>query len=85
VTTRIDHLSRYTLILNARAEPWRVTLSRNHHVDRLVPLAKGGSSTADNLQVMEWRKNLAKGSESPWWDLLGREGWARCSAIGADG
>lgn len=45
---------------------------RLYHVDHVVPFAKGGSSTADNLQVMERRKNLSKGAKSPWWDLLGR-------------
>jgi hypothetical protein len=45
---------------------------RLYHVDHIVPFAKGGSSTADNLQVLERRKNLSKGAKSPWWDLLGR-------------
>jgi Flp pilus assembly protein TadB len=45
---------------------------RLYHVDHVVPFAKGGSSTADNLEVMERRKNLSKGAKSPWWDLLGR-------------
>lgn len=45
---------------------------RLYHVDHIVPFAKGGSSTADNLQVLERRKNLSKGAKSPRWDLLGR-------------
>jgi 5-methylcytosine-specific restriction endonuclease McrA len=45
---------------------------RLYHVDHIVPFSKGGSSTADNLQVLERRKNLSKGAKSPWWDLLGR-------------
>jgi 5-methylcytosine-specific restriction endonuclease McrA len=46
--------------------------ARTHHVDHKVPFVRGGSNTADNLQVLERRKNLSKGAKSPWWDLLGR-------------
>lgn len=32
---------------------------------------KGGSNTADNLQVLEQRANLKKGTKSSWWDVIG--------------
>jgi hypothetical protein len=41
-------------------------------LDHEVPYANGGSHTADNLRVVEKRKNRSKGAKSPWWDLLGR-------------
>ena len=45
---------------------------RVHDLDHVVPFSRGGNSTADNLRVIERRTNRAKGSRSPWWDLLGR-------------
>lgn len=45
---------------------------RSHEIDHIVPFAKGGSETEDNLRVIERKKNRAKGAKSPWWDLLGR-------------
>src|SRR5487761_66833 len=44
---------------------------RIHHIDHVVPFSKGGGGTADNLQVLERKENLAKGSRTPWWDLVG--------------
>jgi hypothetical protein len=46
--------------------------ARTHEIDHVVPFTKGGSHTADNLQVIERGKNRTKGAKSPWWDLLGR-------------
>jgi hypothetical protein len=45
---------------------------RTHEIDHIVPFAKGGSDTADNLQVVEKKKNRSKGAKSPWWDMMGR-------------
>jgi len=44
---------------------------RIHHIDHVVPFARGGSNTADNLRVLRREDNLSKGSKSPWWDFLG--------------
>jgi hypothetical protein len=46
--------------------------SRAHELDHTVPFSKGGSHTADNLQVMEQTRNRSKGATNPWWDLFGR-------------
>ncbi len=45
---------------------------QTHEIDHVVPFSKGGSSTADNLEVIPRSKNRGKGAKSPWWDLLGR-------------
>lgn len=45
---------------------------RKHEYDHEIAFSKGGSSTEDNVRVVEKRKNRAKGTKSPWWDLLGR-------------
>jgi 5-methylcytosine-specific restriction endonuclease McrA len=36
-----------------------------HHIDRVWPFSKGGSHTADNLRVIEKKKNLKKGAKRP--------------------
>jgi 5-methylcytosine-specific restriction endonuclease McrA len=36
-----------------------------HHVDHVWPFARGGSHTADNLRVIEKKKNLQKGAKRP--------------------
>jgi hypothetical protein len=36
-----------------------------HHIDHVWPFARGGSHTADNLRVIEKRKNLQKGAKRP--------------------
>lgn len=46
--------------------------SRKLELDHDVPVSRGGSHTADNLRVVERKKNRSKGKKSPWWDLLGR-------------
>ena len=46
--------------------------SRTHELDHIVPFSKGGSSTADNLEVVKKKRNRSKGARSEWWDLLGR-------------
>ncbi len=38
---------------------------QKHHVDHVWPFAKGGSHTADNLRVIEKKKNLQKGAKRP--------------------
>lgn len=45
---------------------------RIHEIDHVIPFAKGGSNTAENLRVIEREANRAKSAKSPWWDLLGR-------------
>jgi hypothetical protein len=45
---------------------------KKHEFDHEVPFSRGGSHTADNLRVMEKKRNRSKGAKSPWWDLLGR-------------
>jgi hypothetical protein len=39
--------------------------SSKHHIDHVWPFSKGGSSTADNLRVVEKKKNLKKGAKRP--------------------
>ena len=39
--------------------------SQKHHVDHVWPFAKCGSHTADNLRVIEKKKNLQKGAKRP--------------------
>ncbi len=46
--------------------------SRRHHIDHIIPYAKGGSNRADNLRVLDGEKNLAKSDRSPWWDVFSR-------------
>ena len=36
-----------------------------HHVDHVWPFSRGGSHTADNLRVIEKKKNLRKGARRP--------------------
>ena len=38
---------------------------QKHHIDHVWPFSKGGSHTADNLRVIEKRKNLQKGAKRP--------------------
>jgi hypothetical protein len=38
---------------------------QKHHVDHVWPFAKGGSHTADNLRVIDKKKNLHKGAKRP--------------------
>ena len=38
---------------------------QKHHVDHVWPFARGGSHTADNLRVLEKKKNLQKGAKRP--------------------
>lgn len=38
---------------------------QKHHVDHVWPFAKGGSHTADNLRVIDKKKNLQKGAKRP--------------------
>lgn len=45
---------------------------KRHHIDHIVPYARGGGSKADNLRVLDREKNLAKSAKPPWWDVLGR-------------
>ena len=45
---------------------------RTHEIDHIVPFAKGGGETEDNLRVIERKRNRSKGAKSPWWDLMGR-------------
>jgi hypothetical protein len=39
--------------------------SEKHHIDHVWPFSKGGSHTADNLRVVEKKKNLQKGAKRP--------------------
>lgn len=45
--------------------------SRKYELDHGIPFARGGSHTADNLRVVEKKRNRSKGAKSPWWDLFG--------------
>jgi uncharacterized membrane protein len=36
-----------------------------HHIDHVWPFSRGGSHTADNLRVIEKKRNLKKGSKRP--------------------
>jgi hypothetical protein len=36
-----------------------------HHIDHVWPHSRGGSNTADNLRVIEKKKNLQKGAKRP--------------------
>ena len=38
---------------------------KKHHVDHVWPFSRGGSHTADNLRVIEKKKNLRKGAKRP--------------------
>jgi 5-methylcytosine-specific restriction endonuclease McrA len=38
---------------------------QRHHIDHIWPHARGGSNTADNLRVIEKRRNLQKGAKRP--------------------
>jgi hypothetical protein len=45
--------------------------SRKHHIDHKWPHSRGGSNTADNLRVIDKRKNLKKGAKKPGlWELF---------------
>jgi hypothetical protein len=46
--------------------------SRTHEVHHIIPFARGGSNTEDNLRVIPRKENRSKGAKSPWWDLLAR-------------
>lgn len=39
--------------------------SARHHIDHVWPHSKGGSNSADNLRVIEKKKNLQKGAKRP--------------------
>ena len=39
--------------------------AEKHHVDHVWPFSRGGSHTADNLRVIEKKKNLRKGAKRP--------------------
>ena len=39
--------------------------SKKHHIDHVWPHSKGGSNTADNLRVIEKKRNLKKGAQRP--------------------
>jgi len=39
--------------------------SSKHHIDHVWPFSRGGSHTADNLRVIEKKKNLKKGAKRP--------------------
>ena len=36
-----------------------------HHIDHVWPFSKGGSHTADNLRVIDKKRNLKKGAKRP--------------------
>lgn len=36
-----------------------------HHIDHVWPFSKGGSNSADNLRIIEKKKNLQKGAKRP--------------------
>jgi len=38
---------------------------KKHHVDHVWPYSRGGSSTEDNLRVLDKRENLKKGAKKP--------------------
>ena len=38
--------------------------SKVYHVDHIIPLAKGGAHTIDNLQIIDSKLNLSKGSNT---------------------
>ena len=42
-----------------------------HDVDHVVPFARGGVNSMDNLRVTERRTNRSKRAKTPWWDVLG--------------
>ena len=65
-TERRKAIARFELATGKKYNP------RVHELDHNVPFSKGGSSTADNLTVVDRKSNRAKGARSPWWDLLGR-------------
>jgi 5-methylcytosine-specific restriction endonuclease McrA len=39
--------------------------SQRHHIDHIWPHARGGSNTADNLRVIEKKRNLQRGAKRP--------------------
>ena len=38
---------------------------KKHHIDHVWPYSRGGSSTEDNLRVLDKGENLKKGSKKP--------------------
>ncbi len=46
--------------------------AQRYEVDHKIPFVQGGSNTEDNLQVIEKKRNRAKGGRGPFWDLLRR-------------
>jgi 5-methylcytosine-specific restriction endonuclease McrA len=35
-------------------------------IDHIIPRAKGGQTTTENLQPLNWKNNRAKGDSYPW-------------------
>lgn len=42
-----------------------------HELDHHIAFVRGGSTTVDNVRVMERGANRSKGATTPWWDILG--------------
>ena len=54
------HAMKYTEHGNTNSEyGWEI--------DHIVPTAKGGRDTLDNLQPLYWENNRRKGDTSPWY------------------
>lgn len=51
----------------------RIESIRDMHVDHIVPLAKGGTDTLDNMQLLHKACNLSKGAELPKEDVAAVE------------
>ena len=41
-------------------------LNGDYHIDHVLPIAKGGSNTDDNVQLLHSRCNLIKAAKYPW-------------------